>query len=90
MANINNAKDLDEVFVYHPPFGTQVVRYLDIRTVAKALAASILEECPPSRERSLALTHVQEAVMWANASIAVNEKPIAPAEHIEAQLPGQE
>ena len=88
MANINNAKDLDEVFVYHPPFGTQTDRYVELRAVAKTLAASILMHCPPSRERSLALTHVQEAVMWANSSIAVNEKPIAPAEHIEAQLPG--
>lgn len=31
------------------------------------------ELCPESRERSLAFTKIDEAVMWANASIARNE-----------------
>jgi hypothetical protein len=37
------------------------------------LAAYISEKCPESREKSLAITKIEEAVMWANASIARNE-----------------
>lgn len=40
----------------------------------KFLAVEIEENCPDSREKSLALTKVEEAVMWANASIARNSK----------------
>jgi hypothetical protein len=32
--------------------------------------------CPESRERSLALSKLQELVMWSNASIAINEEPV--------------
>jgi hypothetical protein len=60
-------------FTYHKPKEDQAVRYEDLRLEAKGLALRILGSCPPSRERSLALTKLEEAVMWANASIARNE-----------------
>lgn len=66
--------DIDNIFTYHKPFGSQPSRYEQIRETAKELAAMILDACPESREKSLALTNVQQAVMWANASIAINEK----------------
>jgi|SRR6185437_185577 len=62
-------------FTYHAPQGTQVVRYGQLRDAGKALALLFLELAPESRERSLALTALEEAVMWANAAIARNEKP---------------
>lgn len=64
---------LDEVFTYHAPKENQIPRYKDIRDIAKIFAGMILKHCPPSRERSLALTKIEEASMWANASIARNE-----------------
>lgn len=60
-------------FTYHPPKGTQAQRYEEIRGAAAQLSDMFLRECPPSRERSLAITKLEEAVMWANASIARNE-----------------
>ena len=42
------------------------------RDEAKKLAATILELCPESRERSVALTELETAVFWANASVARN------------------
>ena len=39
----------------------------------KELAYLIDELCPASREKSLALTKIEESIMWANASIARNE-----------------
>jgi len=39
------------------------------------VAESILGQTPPSREQSLALTHLEEAAMWANKAISHNETP---------------
>ena len=65
---------LENNFTYHKPFGNQASRYQNLRDLAKELASMFLDYCPESRERSLALTKLEEAVMWANASIARNEK----------------
>ena len=66
--------DIENTFTYHAPFGDQTDRYVIIRKAAKDLAITMDRACPESREKSLALTAVQQAVMWANASIAINEK----------------
>jgi len=66
--------DLDNIFTYHKPFGDQPVRFTAIRDNARELAKLIVSMTPPSREQSLALTNIQQAVMWANAAIAINEK----------------
>lgn len=64
---------LDNIFTYHAPKGDQAERYEAIRTKARKLAELIEESCPDSREKSLANTKLEEAVMWANAAIARNE-----------------
>lgn len=66
--------DLENRFTYHAPFGTQVERYHILRNKAKSLAYRIESFCPNSREKSLALSNLEQAVMWANAAIARNEK----------------
>ena len=65
---------VENTFTYHAPFGDQVERYEEIRDDAKSLAYSFMVRCPPSRELSLALTNLEQAVFWANAAIARNEK----------------
>lgn len=67
------AMQLDRGFTYHAPNESQVERYPLIREKAKELANLIVALSPPSREQSLAITKVEEAVMWANAGIARNE-----------------
>lgn len=67
-------EEIENTFTYHKPFGDQPQRYEAIRAIAKSLAYRIHRSCPVSRERSLALTNLQQAIMWANASIAVNER----------------
>ncbi len=67
------AADLQKRFSYHAPKGDQPDRYVLIRENAFVLAQILMERCPPSREQSLALTKLEEVVMWANASIARNE-----------------
>lgn len=66
-------EEIDNAFTYHPPKGNQEERYKAIRGRAKELAEFIEEFCPNSREKSLALTNLEQSVMWANASIARNE-----------------
>jgi hypothetical protein len=66
-------QQIDNTFTYHAPFGTQVQRYQDLREAAKSFAVKIQEACPESLEKSLAFTSLQHTMMWANASIAINE-----------------
>lgn len=65
--------DIENNFTYHAPKDDQTARYISIREKGKSFARLIEEFCPNSRERSLALTKLEEAVMWANAAIARNE-----------------
>ena len=65
--------DFEKTYTYHEPKGDQAERYMIIRAKARELAELIDKACPPSRERSLAQTKLEEATMWANASIARNE-----------------
>ncbi len=67
-------EQIENTFTYHKPFGDQPERYENLRAKAKELAVLMAEACPNSREKSLAFTHLQQAIMWANASIAINEK----------------
>lgn len=64
--------DLNVIFEYHAPKEGQPQKYEELRRSAKTFAGYIIKDCPESRERSLALTKIEEAVMWANASIARN------------------
>lgn len=64
---------LESDFTYHAPKPGQPERYEALRSAAKDLARMIVESTPPSREQSLALTHLEEAIFWSNASIARNE-----------------
>lgn len=66
---------IENDFSYHAPRNDQPERYNAIREKAKELAYLIVESTPPSREQSLALTNLESAVMFANASIARNETP---------------
>jgi len=72
-SSIPSKAEIEKNFTYHRVWGSQPYRYESLRKTAKDLAIAIDAQCPPSRERSLALTKVEEAIMWANAAIARNE-----------------
>lgn len=65
---------IENNFQYHKPIGDQQERYGELRQKARELAFTIQALCPESREKSVAFTNLEQAVMWANASIARNEK----------------
>jgi len=63
-------KKIENNFTYHAPTGDQATKYERIRSMGKADAYLIDDMVPDGREKSLALTKLEEAVMWANAGIA--------------------
>jgi hypothetical protein len=75
MPGIENDDDLINLFIYHEPFGDQPSRYVRLRGGALQFARLVLECCPRSPERTLAIRQIQQAVMLANSSIALNEVP---------------
>lgn len=63
---------IENNYRYHAPQPGQPEKYEAIRAKAKELAYVIEELAPNSREKSLAMTKLEESVMWANASVARN------------------
>ena len=72
-SNRISMESIEELFRYHDPKPGQTERYQNIRAAAKVLAVTILENCPDCADRSAALRQVREAMMTANASIALEE-----------------
>lgn len=66
-------EQIEKAFTYHPPKNDQPGRYIELREKAKELAYLYDQLCPNSREKSLALTNLEQSVMWANSAIARNE-----------------
>ena len=64
------SKEIQNRFTYHAPKEGQPEIYEEIRKGAKSLVFFIDAKCPDSREKSLAVTKIEEAVFWANAAIA--------------------
>lgn len=63
-------QDLENRFTFHPATGDQPLQYQDIRDRARGMADVLNRLCPDGRELSSAITHLEEVVFWANASIA--------------------
>jgi hypothetical protein len=63
-------EEIEIRFTYHAPKEGQPEIYTTIREEARRLAMRFAQYVPASREQSLALTKLEEAVMWANAGIA--------------------
>lgn len=70
---VDRVQQIENNFTYHAPKEGQTERYQQLRDAGKVLALLINSMTPASREQSVALTKLEEAVMWANAGIARNE-----------------
>lgn len=65
------SEKLDDIFRYHAPEGDQPRRYEEIRTAAKELARVICRNTPVCADQTAAIRLLREAVMTANAAIAL-------------------
>jgi hypothetical protein len=61
---------IENNFMYHAPTEEQTKKYHELREKGKELAYLIEADCPAGREKSLAMTKLEESIMWANAAIA--------------------
>jgi hypothetical protein len=63
-------EDLDSRFDYHAPDADRGRKHENIRNVLKSAAFYLTSHLSDSRETSLAITKMEEAMMWANAAVA--------------------
>lgn len=66
--------DLDNWFTYHPPGPEQVPAFEALRDAGHVFAETIMALVPASPDRTVAVRHVREAVMNANAALACYPK----------------
>lgn len=63
-------KDLDNRFMYHKPDDDTALKHQQIRLGCRELADDLNHLLPEGREKSLAITHLEEVMMWSNAALA--------------------
>ncbi|TQK29394.1 hypothetical protein [Arthrobacter sp. SLBN-53] len=63
--------DIENRFSFHPATTDETkAKHEQVRELHKAVAHQLDDMMPPSREKSLAMTKLEESMFWANASIA--------------------
>lgn len=66
---------IENNFKYHPPKDELTANKHDATRFHCKVLADFFDRClPNSREKSLAMTKLEEAMMWANAAIARNQE----------------
>ncbi|MCM3488794.1 hypothetical protein M3689_05670 [Alkalihalophilus marmarensis] len=66
-------EQIEKKFKYHAPKNqSTILSHETVRNECRHLANTLDEMLPNSREKSLAITKLEEVMMWANASIARN------------------
>lgn len=75
---------LERSLTNQAPRATVVIEAFEaLRIPAKTWGHTILSICPAGRERSVALTKLEESLMWAVKSVALNQ------EHVLPDVPGE-
>lgn len=71
-AFINGDATIENNFMHHAPLPGDTEKYEAIRAKCKECAYLVKDLAPFSRERSIAITKLEEAMFWANAAVARN------------------
>ena len=64
--------EVEEAFKYHKPNEEQIKAIEAIRAKSKELAQLIVDVVPEGAEKMQAITYIRQAIMFANAGIAIN------------------
>jgi hypothetical protein len=62
--------DIENRFTYHPPSPGKARQHERVRSYLRQMAEEFNGTLPEGREKSLVMTHLEEAAFWANAAIA--------------------
>lgn len=65
-------ENMKDVLTYHAPTEDQLSKYRAIRNEAELFITTILNVCPPCADQTAAIRKVREAMMTANAAIALD------------------
>jgi hypothetical protein len=77
MANYTDEKTTNQLnnnFKYHAPTAETIPAFEEYRARCRELGDVLNRLVPASREKSEALTHLEDVMMWGNAGIARNIK----------------
>ena len=67
-------EDIRNRFTYHAPSPEGVDRHAALSDNFVSMAGLVDSICPDGREKSLAMTKLEEAKFWASAAVARNPK----------------
>lgn len=67
-----DSDDLAARFVYYAPDEEKKLKHERIRISIGKLADDLNYDIPDGREKSIVMTKLEEAMMWANAALARN------------------
>lgn len=74
MSAESSTSDLERRFSFHPADTPERREAHErVRDLCKAVARQLDAQLPGGREKSLAITHLEETMFWANAAIARQE-----------------
>lgn len=76
---MNLSTNVDRSLSHQVPSSDGVKRIEFLREVAKSFAEAIETHTPVCRERSLAITKLEESLMWAVKSVVLEPKKASPA-----------
>lgn len=66
-----DVSDINNRFAFHPATTDEKRNaHTSIRENCRELAHTINDKCPDGREKSLAITHLEEVMYWGNAALA--------------------
>lgn len=72
LADDKSSYIVEQLFSYHPANPSTEPKYDNIREAAKYFAKVLVANTPPGSDRSAAIRKLREAVMTANAGIALD------------------
>ena len=64
---------IDKPFAYHKPSDDGMIRITAIREAFSVVKKTIEDNCPPSRQLSVALTELETSAMWAIKAVVFND-----------------
>lgn len=66
-----DSKDIENRFAFHPATSEEKRdAHTSVRQNCRQLADFLNDKLPEGREKSLAITHLEEVMMWGNAALA--------------------
>jgi len=72
-ADTNERAHIDKPFAYHKPSPDGMVQITRLREVFSYAKRMIEMCCPESRQRSVAITELETAAMWAIKAVVFND-----------------